>query len=313
MKPRIFIGSSSESLEDAKLVKKKLQRFAYCQVWNEGFFRKNESSFESLTDGATLFDFAILVAGPDDVQIKRGKKETVTRDNIIFEFGLYVGRLGKNRSFFLRSKGLDVPSDFFGITQFEYKQPKDKRGKTLDEVCDEIKASIKEVWATYELSFIPSTILATSYYDNFLFPVCEELSNPRKRTAKKQKFEDYKITVVLPASLPDNYDSEVKAYLNKNKYEEYIVKSTTRRKYPFYLDFATSTKKSNLELYDAPTILKGLKRAIELAIPTGTIGENKREDLLKRKEINNFYRTLNYLINKSAITRDNVELVIVDV
>src|SRR5688572_8533684 len=114
MKPRIFIGSSREGLPKALLIKNNLVSVAECQIWNEGFFENNKSSFESLAEGSSLFDFAILLATEDDVQLKRDKLELIARDNVIFEFGLYIGRLGRNRCFFFKEKGLDLPSDLFG-------------------------------------------------------------------------------------------------------------------------------------------------------------------------------------------------------
>src|SRR4051794_37966953 len=114
MKPRIFIGSSVKGRGKAELVKNQLADLAICQVWDEGFFENNKSSLESLAESATLFDFAILVATQDDLQLKKGKLELIARDNVVFEFGLYIGRLGRQRCFFFKEEGLDLPSDLYG-------------------------------------------------------------------------------------------------------------------------------------------------------------------------------------------------------
>jgi len=71
MRPRIFIGSSTHGRAKAEEVKNGLADIASCQIWDEGFFENNKSSFESLTESATLFDFAILIATQDDVQLKK--------------------------------------------------------------------------------------------------------------------------------------------------------------------------------------------------------------------------------------------------
>jgi predicted nucleotide-binding protein len=41
-------------------------------------------------------DFAIAIAQPDDVTKTRGKRKNTPRDNVIFELGFFMGRLGEN-------------------------------------------------------------------------------------------------------------------------------------------------------------------------------------------------------------------------
>src|SRR5258708_40144973 len=166
MKPRIFIGSSSEGLATGRLVKGMLSDVADCQIWNERFFKMNRSSFESLSESAILFDFAILVATADDIQLKRDDLQSIARDNVIFEFGLYVGRLGRDRAFLLKEKGLGLPSDFFGITLPEFDNSKADGHGSLQVAVDGIRSHILEQSKLYQLSFIPSTAIAIGYFEN---------------------------------------------------------------------------------------------------------------------------------------------------
>ncbi|MFS1985958.1 TIR domain-containing protein [Vibrio breoganii] len=44
------------------------------------------------------FDAAIFVLSPDDVVKIRGTEQTVTRDNVVFELGMFIGRLGADKN-----------------------------------------------------------------------------------------------------------------------------------------------------------------------------------------------------------------------
>ncbi len=311
MKPRIFIGSSREGRAKAELIKTQLSDIADCQIWDEGFFENNKSSFESLAEGASLFDFAILVAIQDDLQLKRGSLELVARDNIVFEFGLYVGRLGRQCSFFLKEKGLDLPSDLFGVTIPEFKTPADLHGFTLEELCKKIKKSILEVHKTYHLSFVPSTVLAVGYFENFIAHVCRELKQSSKRLVGEKDFSDFKLHIIIPDELPNNFNDQVISYLSDKNLKNMKVETSTRD-YNFYLNYSAA-EDSILELYDLPTTLSALKKAIETALPKGHIGESERERVFKQKEMNNFCRTLTYLVKENPITRRHVEIEFIDI
>jgi len=77
MKPRIFIGSSSEELASANNVKELLtKQYGYdCILWNDGeIFGLNVSYLDSLLKAGSMFDFGILIATKDDKLKTRGKK-----------------------------------------------------------------------------------------------------------------------------------------------------------------------------------------------------------------------------------------------
>lgn len=306
MKPRVFIGSSREGLPKAKLLKGYLNSVADCQIWNEEFFENNKSSFESLSQSSTLFDFAILLATADDVVLKRDNLEISARDNVLFEFGLYVGRLSRNRAFFVKEKGLNLPSDLYGITlpEFDF-------SSNFEEVCNGIGKRIEDLWQTFELGLAPSTILALGYFDNFVLPVSRELMQSEKRSVEGLNFADFTLNIVIPDELPNNFQDEVIAYLGTHNLKEMKVETVTR-KFNFYLDYDYANQES-LNLYDLPTTLGALKRAIEMAVPNSYYGESERERVFKKKEMNNFCRALTYLVENNSITKKKVKITMVDV
>lgn len=54
----------------------------------------------------------------------RGESKNTVRDNVLFELGLFIGRLSRSRTFIVKPRGvqLDLPSDLYGITTIDYEQ-----------------------------------------------------------------------------------------------------------------------------------------------------------------------------------------------
>lgn len=121
--PVLFIGSSLEGQEIASDL---YERFRIKRVvpkaWTDGVFQASATSIESLIAATNESDFAVLVLTADDVTISRKKAKQAPRDNVVFELGLFMGALGRNRVFILKPKGLDVriPSDLLGVVWVEY-------------------------------------------------------------------------------------------------------------------------------------------------------------------------------------------------
>jgi len=62
--------------------------------------------------------FAVVILSPDDVGFAKNAPETKeqrARQNVIFELGFFVGKLGRIRTFALLLPGVTKPSDFDGV------------------------------------------------------------------------------------------------------------------------------------------------------------------------------------------------------
>jgi predicted nucleotide-binding protein len=70
-------------------------------------FPPGKSNLESLVETAATLDFAALVLTPDDLIESKGKTMNSPRDNVLFELGLFMGRLGRDRTFVVYNR--DVP------------------------------------------------------------------------------------------------------------------------------------------------------------------------------------------------------------
>jgi len=133
LEPRVFIGSTKEDQRLAVALQSLLEDSAAVAVWDQGVFEPNKSNLENLFKAARTSDFACIFATPSDVVVSRGKEFFSPRDNIIFEFGLFLGAFGPDRVFLLhqRTSDLKLPSDLAGITLLDFK-PVDQKRDEID-------------------------------------------------------------------------------------------------------------------------------------------------------------------------------------
>lgn len=121
--PRLFIGSASENLDVAYAFQEVIERDAEVTVWTQGIFELSKYTLDALTEALDGFDFALFVLSPNDIITMRDETKRVARDNVIFELGLFIGRLGRERSFIVVPRGTDdlhLPTDLMGLTPALY-------------------------------------------------------------------------------------------------------------------------------------------------------------------------------------------------
>jgi predicted nucleotide-binding protein len=175
LKPKIFIGSSSSGYEVAEEVKKYLSGVADAYLWKDsGVWEVNRSTFDNLLRMSNYFDFGVFVATSDDLTMTNDKLVIEPRDNVILEMALFLGAIGKDKSFLLVEEGIKLPSDFNGIYM-----PRFKRGdlNSIRVGCDEFIAKIDEHYQLGHLSLYPTTALAIGYYKNFLSGLVESVQS----------------------------------------------------------------------------------------------------------------------------------------
>jgi len=147
----VFVGSSSEGPEIARAVQTLLADVSEVDVWNEGVFGLSHGTLESLAQVLNNFDFAVLVLSSDDLTVSRGVAQNSARDNVLIELGLFIGRLGRERTFALYPKDSDfkIPSDLAGVTLAPFSMPSDSTrllaavGPACNRIRDAIRAQSK--------------------------------------------------------------------------------------------------------------------------------------------------------------------------
>jgi predicted nucleotide-binding protein len=127
MKPRVFLGSSVEGLSVAYAIQTNLTHDADITVWSQGVFELSKTTIESLFDILNSVDFGIFVFTPDDLTKIREQSAKSVRDNVLFEFGLFLGKLGRQRVFFIvpSNQELHLPTDLLGVTPAIYESNRD--------------------------------------------------------------------------------------------------------------------------------------------------------------------------------------------
>lgn len=147
-RPYVFVGSSTEGLDIAKAIQANLDHLCETHIWSQGLFGLSEGTLETLVNSLERFDFAILALTDDDLTLSRGSEQRSPRDNIIFETGLFIGGLGRERVFLVadRSAKLKLPTDFAGITPATFEPPKwGTMQSALGAACTTIETKIRKL------------------------------------------------------------------------------------------------------------------------------------------------------------------------
>lgn len=149
MKPRAFIGSSVEGLSIAYAVQQNLVHQVETTVWDQGIFHLSSTTIESLTSTLNEVDFGIFVFSPDDTTTIRGETNSSVRDNVLFEMGLFIGKLGRDRVFFLvpEKSEIHIPTDLVGITagKFDANRQDGSMQAATGPACHQIRTQIEKL------------------------------------------------------------------------------------------------------------------------------------------------------------------------
>jgi hypothetical protein len=120
--PKLFIASSKTNLRVAQVLGNNLKDVAAVRIWNEGVFGMGDGFLERLVAIVEDYDFAAFILAPDDVTTSKEQTRPAPRDNVLFESGLFMGVLGRDRVFLVydESQDIKIPSDLAGVTLATY-------------------------------------------------------------------------------------------------------------------------------------------------------------------------------------------------
>ena len=277
MRPRVFIGSSSEGLYAAEYIKHFFSADYDCVIWNEDVFKFNKSFLETLLKSASLFDFGFLIFTKDDVALSRDIVFETARDNVIFEYGLFLGRLGVDRAFVVIEEGTKIPSDFMGysLTQMKTEKGTDGKAKIVDaqfaHELGKLKLQIDDYVRLGHLGLLPSTVIAISYFENFVKLVADWLSdNVGVIPCGDKTYKSAKLKVVIPSNLDADIKKRAAMYYRRLGLSESSFQSRGRS-YPVHM--AEVVEGEQVVIYDMPSILNGIDKAIDMYFRVGHIGK----------------------------------------
>jgi hypothetical protein len=302
-RPNMFIASSTEASDVAEAVKAQFERRGVdVDIWYESVFDVNEGFLASLLNLSAYYDFAVAVFSKDDRLRIRERDVTVTRGNVIFEFGLFLGRLGPRRAFFIAEEGVDIFSDWAGISTVSYVRGPDL-GESVDNACARVSAELEKLTRLSTFTFLPTTSLAIGYYRNFLRRVIEgfrtsetfrvvDRARGRESGAERvydTRDRDYVIHVEMPQRLRDLEDVEFRYRARGYALIELTAES---RRFPFYIRTSEFDEPGPLDLFDVPTTMLAAGRAIRGIFDEGFLAGAGRVQLIEEREIANFQTTI---------------------
>lgn len=121
-RPKVFFCSSVEGVDITRILAAHVEPdFEPC-VWIDGYFTAGRYNVDELERAGSEHDFAVLCGTPDDLLVKRGEEAWALRDNIVFELGLFIGKLGRKRALLVapRAFTMTLPTDIHGLVIVGY-------------------------------------------------------------------------------------------------------------------------------------------------------------------------------------------------
>jgi hypothetical protein len=307
LRPQIFIGSSGNGLDIAEMVKKQFQAIGDTYLWSQGdLWEPNESTFDNLLRMTGYFDFGVFVATQDDLTLtSKGEYGFEARDNVILEMTLFVGALGKKKSFLLIEKGVDKPTDFGGIYMPEFTKD---NVTSITQACTEVSSRIIEHYQTGHLSLYPTTALAIGYYKNFIADLVDSMKIAKNLNISGVKYKDFKLKVVMPEDLKGRVKEKAEMFYKRHGFIENSLK-TAIRKHPIWFQLDPKAIPPNAIMYDMPSTLTGIDDAIELKLEKSYKGRTKLQGIIEQRELNNFRKVLQIVLDTSPYAKAVVEII----
>ena len=121
-RPRIFVASSTEDLDVARAIESNLHLSCEMTTWERQVFAPSHIAIVSLEKMLESQDAAIVVLGHQDVAMVRGKEHRAPRDNVLLELGMFIGKIGRDRTFVIvpSEESPKIPSDLAGLNRLEF-------------------------------------------------------------------------------------------------------------------------------------------------------------------------------------------------
>ena len=178
LKPKVFIGSSGLGVSTARKIQNELIDVADSTVWDKEDWL-GKGTLEHLMSILDKYHFGIFVLRPDDDVTIKDERQKITRDNVLLELGLFVGRHGREKVFIASENDdrLRIASDLLGINFALYTAGSDAE---LSVACNKIRDKISAVWAV-EQQKAPTIFMdhPLTYEAGMLYRILNAASSPQ--------------------------------------------------------------------------------------------------------------------------------------
>ncbi|MEF2248186.1 TIR domain-containing protein [Paenibacillus sp. IITD108] len=266
-KPRVFIGSSREAIDFARAVGTALEYVAEVNPWYAAAFNGNDYTMEALERELSTNDFAVFLFAADDVALIRGKPVFITRDNTIFEMGMFWGRLGRRRVYGIIPHNLasrddlihkttvseyHLLSDLTGLTMLRYNANRTdlKHAAAVDTACGEIMAAI----AKEGLFVDPNVLLVRK--QSILHFFWEYIRNSGAAN-QAQQYASYAEAIRFSFLAPRDFRVLGAAIWKREQDRIYQAGGNVGRERSFHMDENAGKKEGEQRIYMLDTFLSG--------------------------------------------------------
>ena len=293
----------------------KLSSIAEPREWilDDVFSPDNSSTFDTLRREALASDFAVFIATADDLVSTRNDVLIAARDNVLFEYGLFLGVLGKNKVFLLVEEGVTLPSDLKGLNVANFNSKDMMSHNSLEKKCQSIINIVTKNSDLNDLGWLPSTAHAIGYFNGFVKQVCQGLHSLDPMIIEGKKYDDFEFSILIPNELPLDIVNTRNVHSRKSGLTSLTIKPNgIGRGFPLFVNQQTEDSE-NLSIYDVPTTFNTLTETIMALLSETSFSKSHERTHIEQREINNFTQVLSELISRDSCSNRNVVVKRIDI
>jgi hypothetical protein len=148
MKPRIFIGSASEARELMQALSLLIHKdgWAITKPWHYATFDPGKPFLASLSENTANIDIAVILYTGEDKVTSRHVTMASPRDNVVFELGYFIARLGADRVFVVCPANIPkIPSDYAGYGLITFHPSDGDPDEMMTPVAQELERQFRKL------------------------------------------------------------------------------------------------------------------------------------------------------------------------
>ncbi len=287
-KRKLFVGCSKNERTLALEAKVLLSQDFDVTIWDDTFwetntqaFKLNDNILQGLLRASLQFDFALMIGTRDDEVVKKGKVVLQARDNVLFELGLFIGRMGLGNCSFIVDQQLNILEDLKGIVLSKFEVGNEN---SFQIAVEKIRKYFyqKNNWS---VNYFPSATLAASYFDSLILPTYNYLIQTNGLEYQGKKYANWKFQVVIPKSLSEDVNVQLQSSKSGRNLKDLEINTPGRpRKITLETDFESDIP----IIVDFPTALSGINHAIKHLLPHEYNERNKDYQEILERELERF-------------------------
>jgi hypothetical protein len=279
----IFIASATEDASVMMLVvesiinanhSKSAPFFLQPVPWNKTEWTLNQANLHSIIEFPKKYDYGCFLFTPTDTVISRNLKSFRVRDNVIFEFGLFVSQNdGLKKSFIIHpdESNLKLASDLSGIVTAKYFHSEDQQSLSTNigiavetifkavEKHENEKIERSEKAVSTSIASLRAKLQKTkaTQQPEIILNALKDLAETKAQALNQTTTEVLKDIIIWTNTLLDITDPDDLAKLQRDDLKEVWVYSSM----PIEFDANLATKELNRKFKE--TVISNLEKAVK--------------------------------------------------